>query len=251
MNWSENITCYNADCMEIMQRYPDNYFDLAVVDPPYGIKEDGRNHLGRSYKKSGEPVSKIDKRNGAVVVVPPPNYYLGSQYDDKQPEQSFFNELFRVSKRQIIWGCNYLQFSQKTQSSGRIVWDKVNGDCDQSDCEIAWTNLFSSVRQIEYMWCGMLQGKSIKEGRVSQGNNKLKEKRIHPNHKPQKLYDAIYSRWCNKSWKIIDPMTGGASSILSGLRFGFDEIVGIEIDEKHYQAAHKRFKQQTAQLTLL
>jgi len=232
-----------GDCMDKkngLPSYPDNYFGLAIIDPPYGIQDDGRKHQGRVFRKDGTAIKKRDKRNGAVVKVKPQKYKLTSRYDNEQPNQEYFDELFRVSKYQIIWGCNYLQFDQKAQSSGRIFWDKVNGDCDQSDFEVAWTNLFSSVRRVRYMWNGLLQGRSLREGHISQGNRALCEKRVHPNHKPTKLYSWVLKlEGIQKDWILLDTHVGGASSLLTFERFDMN-YVGYEIDPDYYAAAKRR-----------
>lgn len=243
-----------GDCMDPefgLPSYPDNYFDLSIVDPPYGIKDDGRNHLGRVYKKSGDAIKKRDPRNGKLIKVKPQTYKITSKYDDKQPSQDYFNELFRVSKHQIIWGCNYLKFDQKDKSSGRIIWDKVNGNTDQSDCEIAWTSLFSSIRMLSFMWNGMLQGKSLNEGKVSQGNNALKEKRRHPNHKPERLYAwLVHLKQVKKHYKLLDTHVGSASSLEAFSKYNFS-YVGYEIDSDYYAAAKNRMMIKGRQKVLL
>lgn len=224
--------------MEYLPEYPDNYFDLAIVDPPYGIGEDGRRTDSRTYRKK-------DKRNGAIIDLPKPSYDKTTGYDNEQPPQEYFDQLFRVSRHQIIWGCNYLQFDQKPQSSGRIFWDKVNGDSDQSDGDIAWTSLFSSIRQVEYMWCGMLQGESLKKGRRSQGNKKLQEERIHPNQKP-----ALLMQWClqlkqvQKGWRVLDTHGGSGPVAVACEVEGFPYVV-IEIQPSFHRSGMKRLKKKT------
>ena len=165
--------CYNVDCVPAMELFPDNYFDLAVVDPPYFSGPERRGFYGSKVSKIGVhrdyPVSPTWSRPG--------------------PE--YFRELFRVSRHYIVWGCNYFDYKFVT---GRIVWDKCNGSSSFSDCEIAATDLFSSVRLFRYMWSGMMQGKSIAEGSTMQGNKSLNEKRIHPTQKPV-VYDG-------RAWKV-------------------------------------------------
>ena len=148
----------NEDNMELMARYPDKYFDLAIVDPPYGIGEDGaKNH----------------SRGNAAR----PTMYTAKKWDSSAPPKEYFNELFRVSKNVIIWGANhFIENIPNQNSSSWVVWDKQNGDNDFADCELAWTNHKKAVRKFEFKWAGMLQG-----------DMKNKETRIHPTQKPIKL----------------------------------------------------------------
>lgn len=149
--------CYNMDCLPAMELFPDNYFDLAVVDPPYFSGPERRGFYGSK-------VSKIGVHR---------DYPVSPAWSKPEPE--YFRELLRVCRRYIVWGCNYFDYQFAT---GRIVWDKCNGNSSFSDCEIAATDLFSSVRMFRYMWSGMMQGKSITEGGTMQGNKSLNEKRI-------------------------------------------------------------------------
>lgn len=149
--------CYNMDCLPAMELFPDNYFDLAVVDPPYFSGPERRGFYGSK-------VSKIGVHR---------DYPVSPAWSKPEPE--YFKELFRVCRHYIVWGCNYFDYQFST---GRIVWDKCNGNSSFSDCEIAATNLFSSVRMFRYMWSGMMQGKSITEGDTMQGNKSLNEKRM-------------------------------------------------------------------------
>lgn len=169
--------CYNMDCLPAMELFPDNYFDLAVVDPPYFSGPERRGFYGSK-------VSKIGVHR---------DYPVSPAWSKPEPE--YFRELLRVCRRYIVWGCNYFDYQFAT---GRIVWDKCNGNSSFSDCEIAATNLFSSVRMFRYMWSGMMQGKSITEGDTMQGNKSLNEKRIHPTQKPVALYD--YTNFGESDW---------------------------------------------------
>src|SRR5690554_179071 len=127
------------DCMEGMKQYPDNHFDLAVVDPPYGIGEDGaKNHSRSKLTKSTE--------------------YTTKNWDSSPPDKQYFLELIRVSKHQIIFGANhFIQNIPDSNSSCWIVWDKDNGETDFADCELAWTNFDKAVRRFKWRWHGMLQ----------------------------------------------------------------------------------------------
>jgi len=235
--------------MDYMRTLPDKAFDIAICDPPYGIGDDGRKHKGRIFRKDGTAILKKDPRNGSVIRIKAQKYKLNSGYDNSQPEQSYFDELIRVSKHQIIWGENYIDFNQKSKSSGRIVWDKVNGESDQSDCEIAWTSKHISVRIFSYMWSGMLQGKSANEGKLSQGNKLLCEERIHPNHKPVILYKWLLKNYAKEGDKILDTHAGSFSIGIACHDYGFD-LVGCELDNDYYEAALKRFNNHKSQTKL-
>ena len=158
---------YNTDCMDGMKEFPDKYFDIAVVDPPYFSGPEKRGFYGRRISPIG--VQRVYQKSAQCKI----------------PYKSYFDELFRVSKNQIVWGCNYFDYHFPP---GRIVWDKCNGNTDFSDCEIAFCSFHDSVRLFRYMWNGMFQGKSIQEGHIQQGNKKKNEKRMHPTQKPVMLY---------------------------------------------------------------
>lgn len=146
---------YNMDCMEGMRQFPDNYFSLAIVDPPYFSGPNKRGYYGHRVSPIG--VDRVYEKTDDWDV----------------PDKTYFGELMRVSKNQIIWGCNYFLYPF---GSGRIVWDKCNDSSSYSDCEIAYCSMQNSVRIFRFMWSGMLQGKSITEGYIQQGNKKLNEK---------------------------------------------------------------------------
>lgn len=223
---------YNEDCMAGMARYPDKYFDLAVVDPPYGIGESKKQGKG----KRNDFI--LDKRNGRLTQVK--TYHQPKDWDDAQPPQCYFDELFRVCTKIIIFGENYILFRQKNTSSGRIFWDKVNGGNDFSDGELAWTNCHSSVRQIEFMWNGMMQGKSLQEGRVQNGD-KRNQKRIHPNQKPELLYKWLLTNYAKPGDRILDTHLGSGSSRIAAWDMGFD-FYGWELDADYFAAMQKRFE---------
>ncbi len=153
----------NCDCMEYMSTVPDKAFDLAVVDPPYFSGPERRGYYGSR-------VSKIGVHR---------DYPVTPQWDI--PGREYFDELRRVAKHYIVWGCNYFDYHF---APGRIVWDKCNGSSTYSDCEIAATDCHNSVRLFRYMWNGMMQGKTISDGATQQGNKAKNEIRIHPTQKP-------------------------------------------------------------------
>lgn len=228
-------TLYNMDCMEGMKLFPDKYFDLAIVDPEYGRKE----HGGKNRSKY------VKQKNGSQLYVDG-NKYTKKNWDNKPAGEEYFNELFRVSKNQIIWGENYYF---KNFGPGRIIWDKCNEGSDQSDCEIAYNSLTDRVDLVRYMWRGMMQGKSIAEGNIQQGDKSKNEIRIHPTQKPVILYAWLLNKYANKGYKILDTHVGSASSLIACHNYGFD-YVGFEIDKDYYDLGTKRLERERAQLSL-
>lgn len=179
---SESIV-YNIDCMEYMRTLPDKVFDLAIVDPPYGIGESGEKNHTRSKLAAAKDY---------------PAFY-GS--DLHTPGKEYFDELFRVSRNQIIWGANHFIENMPRNASCWIVWDKQNGENDFADCELAWTSFPCAVRKFTFRWAGMLQG-----------NMKNKEERIHPTQKPVRLYE----------WLLTKFGKGGGYGFGYPCRFGFE-----------------------------
>lgn len=218
----------NGDCLIGMKEYPDNYFDLAIVDPPYFSGPEKREYYGNKESQIG--VKRVYQKTDEWQV----------------PNKEYFDELFRVSKDQIIWGVNYYDYNF---SSGRIIWDKVNGDSSFSDCEIAYCSKHDSVRLFSYMWNGMMQGKSISDGSIQQGNKKLNEKRIHPTQKPVNLYRWLLQKYAKPEFKILDTHVGSASSLIAFEEFGCD-YVGFEKDKVIYDLALVRLDEFNSQIKL-
>lgn len=162
------------------------------------------------------------------------------------PGNDYFEELMRVSKHQIIWGCNYYQFPF---GSGRIVWDKVNGRSSFSDCEIAYCSMIDTVRMFSFMWNGMCQGKSASEGRIQQGNKALNEVRIHPTQKPVVLYKWLLANYAKPGDRILDTHGGSMSSAIAAHDMGFEMTI-IEKDPEYYTTARRRLQWHQAQLKL-
>lgn len=214
--------------MPAIKKYPDNYFDLAIVDPPYFSGPEKRKYYGRKVSPIG--VKRL----------------YGETSEWEVPDKEYFDELFRISKHQIIWGVNYFDYPF---SSGRIIWDKVNGESSFSDCEIAYCSLHDSVRLFRYMWNGMLQGKSISEGHIQQGNKKLNEKRIHPTQKPVNLYRWLIQKYAKEGYKILDTHVGSASSLIAFEEAGL-EYIGFEKDEQIFKSALARLEDFKSQLKL-
>ena len=217
---NNNIKLYNDDCMNIMPNYPDNYFELAIVDPPYGLKEDGKKNHGRGKLASATK-------------------YTPKNWDSKSEKKEYFDELIRTSKNQIIFGANHFISKIPYDSSCWIVWDKQNTG-DFADCELAWTSFNTSVRKFTFMWNGMLQG-----------NMKTKETRIHPTQKPISLYRWLLEKYAKPTDKILDTHLGSGSSAIASHYFGTEEFTGIEIDKEYFDMASKRIKEETMQGKLI
>jgi len=224
---------FNEDCLEGMLRYPNKFFDLAILDPPYGRGEHGGKNRG----------SLVKQINGNRTFVDGGKYSLKA-WDKEPPGQIFFEEVFRVSKRQIIWGCNYFPM---VWGPGRIIWDKCNDGSDQSGAEIAFNSMTDRVDLFRFMWRGMLQGKSISEGHIQQGNKQFNEKRIHPTQKPIALYGWLLQNFGRLGDRILDTHMGSQSSRIAALRLGYD-FYGWEIDEQYFVDGCQRFNAIPAQL---
>lgn len=226
---------YNMDCMEGMKEFPDKYFDLAVCDPEYGRKEcGGKNRSGYVKQKNGTRIYVFD------------GGYENRGWDSNPAGIEYFEELMRVSKNQIIFGCNYFNYPL---IGGRIIWDKCNDGSDQSGAEIAYCSLNSRVDIVRYMWRGMFQGKSIAEGTVQQGNKELNEKRIHPTQKPVILYEWILTRYAKEGDTILDTHVGSASSLIACNNTNH-KFVGFELDKYYYELSKQRLEQEAAQMNL-
>ena len=204
----------NIDCMIGMKEYPDKYFDLAIVDPPYGINRDGQ-------KLS---ICKNPKHNRKE--------FIKKDWDSSIPDQNYFNELFRVSDNQIIWGANYFTMHLGTPTKGWIFWYKGQNDLTMSDGELAYTSFNVPTRQKEI-------------NRVEL----LKEGTIHPTQKPIALYKWLLTKYAKPNDKILDTHVGSASSLIACEDMGF-EYVGFELDADYYKAANKRLEQFRLQLKL-
>ena len=207
--------------MQLMARYEDNYFDLAIVDPPYGIGEDGEKNHSRSKS------AKAKK-------------YTPKNWDNKAPSIEYFKELKRVSKYQIIWGANhFIEDVPNANSSSWVIWDKQNGNNDFADCEMAHTSFNSAVRKYVFRWAGMLQG-----------DMKNKEVRIHPTQKPVKLYEWLLMNYAKEGDKILDTHLGSGSIAIASHNLGYD-LTACELDKEYFEAAMKRLNNHTAQLRII
>jgi site-specific DNA-methyltransferase (adenine-specific) len=201
--------------MNLMARYPDKFFDLAIVDPPYGIGMDG-GKIGGGNKSKNEGYPKKD-------------------WDKKPPDGSYFFELRRVSKHQIVWGANHFISKLPIDSPCWIVWDKQNGKSDFADCEIAWTNFSSTIRKFSFRWQGLFQE-----------NMKNREHRIHPTQKPVALYKWLLSKYAKPGWKILDTHLGSGSHAVACYDMGFP-LTACETDGDYFAAAVERLRTFAAQ----
>jgi len=201
------------DNMELMSRYEDNHFDLAIVDPPYGINASEMTMGSGKNKK----------------------YKKGKKWDNETPSINYFNELIRVSKNQIIWGGNY--FSDKLKPSRcYIFWDKgINGDCDFADGELAWCSFNKVLRIAPIRYKGFLGADNV---------------RIHPTQKPVKLYEWLLMNYAKEGDKILDTHLGSGSIAIACHNLGFD-LIACELDKEYFEASLKRLKQHQSQLRLI
>lgn len=200
-----NPQFFNIDCMDLMPRFGDKEFDLAIVDPPYFLGPERRNYYGSDVSTVG-----IKRREYGI-----------EEECWKVPGPEYFAELRRVSRHQIVWGINYFDV---VLGPGRIVWDKCNLGTSFSDCEIAYCSLHDSVRLFRFMWNGMMQGKSLREGHIQQGNKKLNQKRIHTTEKPIALYHWLLQQYAQPGWRILDTHLGSGSHAIACYDLGYDLV---------------------------
>ena len=212
MQITDKITITNEDNMELMARYPDKYFDLAIVDPPYGI---GAN--------------KMTLGNGKNKI-----YRGKNDWDKTIPSEEYFKELFRVSKNQIIWGGNYMTEYLKPTSSW-LFWDKGTGENDFADGELAWSSLGGALRKINKPWIG--------------ANAKDECSRLHPTQKPIYLYGWCLKKYAKQGDKILDTHLGSGSIAIACHDYGF-ELTACELDKEYYDKAIQRIQNHVSQLKL-
>jgi site-specific DNA-methyltransferase (adenine-specific) len=233
---------HNIDCLEFMKQYPDKYFELAIVDIPYGINVGKMAYL--SEVKTTVKQKNGNKLNGNANKRP----YQLKDWDNRPPEQTYFDELRRVSKNQIVFGIEYTKWDGV--GTGRIKWDKgIPDGMSFKRYEVAYCSIISNTITIQLLWAGMQQAKSLSEPMIQQGNKSLNEKRIHPRHKPTLLYKKLLSDYAKEGDKILDTHLGSGSSRIAAYIMGFD-FYACEIDKDYYEAQEKRFKEQTAQQSL-
>ena len=222
MKWTNSATdrtieIYNEDCMSALKSMRENEFELAIVDPPYGI--------GINKQSLGE---------GGGLYRQPKTYKRGD-WDYNIPTDKYFIELQKHTHNQIVWGGNYYNLYP---TPCYIVWDKNNGATDFADCELAWTSFKSPVRKYKYTWSGFVQQKMGKD----------KESKIHPTQKPIQLYKWLLKNYAKENDRILDTHLGSGSIAIACWEMGFD-LVGYELDTDYFEATCKRlndhFNQQT------
>jgi site-specific DNA-methyltransferase (adenine-specific) len=199
----KNCTLYNMDCMEYMKSLPDNAFDLAIVDPPYG--------LGNSVVNSGGRFKKYHNKNG--------------NWDNEIPKQEYFDELFRISKNQIIWGGNYFPLPN---NKCFVIWDKQQPEgVSFAMAEYAWASFESVAKIFRYRTQGQ-------------------EDRFHPTQKPVKLYEWLLTNYAKQGDKILDTHLGSGSHAIACNNLGF-ELVGLELDSDYFKASCERIAKEAQQ----
>lgn len=211
----------NEDCMAVMARYPDKYFDIAIVDPPYGIGDFNNTASKKLHKKI--------------------------EWNNTTPTIEYFKELHRVSKHRIIWGFNY--YSGMISDVGVIVHDKTGGGIKKfpselSECDIASHSFGVNMKIFHFVSNGNVCGKNINWDNV--GENK----RIHPCQKPRELYEWLVKKYCKPGWKVLDTHVGSASSLIAYEEAGL-EYVGCELDADYFKASTKRLNEYKSQLRMI
>ncbi len=207
---TDKISIYNCDCMELLKQTPDNYYSLALVDPPYGINASEMT-MGTGKNKK---------------------YSKGKKWDSETPSNEYFEELFRVSKNQIIWGGNYFNLPL---IKGWIIWDKLlNKEVSFADGEMAWNSFDKVLKIIKHQYSGFIGADN---------------ERIHPTQKPVKLYHKLLDLYAKPNDKILDTHLGSGSIAIAAHDYGF-ELVGAELDKEYYDKAIQRIKNHTNQQKL-
>ena len=213
-----NIT--NEDNMELMARYEDNYFDLAIVDPPYGINADNKNNGKNSNRHEKTSKTKI-------------NTYKKTNWDSCTPNDEYFEELKRVSKNQIVWGANFFNLQ-----GGMLYWHKQVTMPTYSQGELAWLFWLTKVDFVNIAWHGMIQH-----------DMKNKEVRIHPTQKPVKLYEWLLKNYAKEGDKILDTHLGSGSIAIACHNMKYD-LTACELDKEYFDKAMKRLQEHQQQIRM-
>ncbi len=227
-------------CMKYMESLAGRVHDIGISDPPYAL---------------GQNLSKARSRNNLATTAIRHDF----DWDNVIPEPRYFQLLKECTHNQIIWGANYFpeigggifkaprrhEYHQfiKDHPTNWIIWDKVNGNNDFSDCELAWTSFPVPTQVFYFMWAGMRQGLSMQHGTVMQGNKALNEKRVHPTQKPLPLYQWQLQTFAKPRDTIYSSHMGSQNDRIAAYKMGFD-FYGTEISKQHYDDGCARFKEQ-------
>lgn len=205
----DKATLHNCDCMELLKATPDKFYKLAIVDPPYNIVSQQLRGIGSRIDASGKM----------------------NDWNNKKPPQEYYDELFRVSEKQIIWGANNFILPE---SEYFIVWDKQQSVANFASAEYAWTNVKMPAKVFRYSIHQVMSDRKEDGGK------------IHPTQKPVKLYEWLLTNYAKTGDKILDTHLGSMSSVIACLNLGF-EITGCELDKDYFEAGIKRVEQSQKQ----
>ena len=222
----------NEDNMQLMARYEDNHFDLAIVDPPYGI--------GLGFSKS----KKV--KNGTIT-----KGHKQKKWNNFPPNKKYFEELLRVSRKHIIWGCNYYSTNLELFGLGRIIHNKMVTPflkSTYSHADVAATNCQNRITMFDFQWSGNVQGGKMNIKMENDYGIGI-EKRIHPTQKPVKLYEWLLMNYAKEGDKILDTHLGSGSIAIACYNLGYD-LTACELDKDYYDASIKRIEQHQQQLTI-
>lgn len=218
---------YNEDCLEGLKRFSDNYFNLAIVDPPYGIGADKAQNAAAAQREKANGKSKAGRGWKA---------YKETDWDNETPSAEYWRELRRVSKNQIVWGGNYFT-DHLEPKMGWIVWNKMQRNFSLADGELAWTSFDKAMRIFD-----MSRGEALAKNNETGG-------RFHPTQKPVKLYEWILQNYASEGDLILDTHVGSGSIRIACYKCGFN-FTGFEIDIDYWKAQEKRFSNFKRQMRL-
>ena len=217
MKLTDKIEITNEDCMELLKRTPDNFYDLAICDPPYGIGAGSTKFQSGTRKK-------------------PSGFHRENDWDNSIPNEEYFKELFRVSKNQIIWGGNYM-VQYLTISKGWIFWDKKTGDNSYGDGELAYTSFDRALKKYDKYWSG------------ANAKEKGDLDRVHPTQKPIDLYKFCLHYYAKPNDKILDTHLGSGSIAIACHDYGFN-LTACELDKEYFDKAVQRINNHVSQQKL-
>ena len=229
-----NITCYNEDYRNVLPLFDYDSFELAIPDPNYGI---GAAKMAFT-RETNRPCKQ---KNGTYINVSK-KAYIQKDWDDEAPDYSFFTDIERISTNQIIWGIDFFDWADKV-GLGRIKWNKGFSErMSFRGFERAYCSLIDYEREVDVLWAGFQQAKSLSEPMTAQGNKQKNEKRIHPTQKPTILYKRLLLDYLPNGGSIIDTHGGSFSSAVAALDLGIDMVI-IEKDKDHFADGISRLKE--------